>query len=46
MLKHDKTLAVATFEGLIREMCDRAHEELDATRARLEALQADRDPPG
>lgn len=46
MLKHEKTLAVSTFEGLIREMCAQANEELDATRARLEALQAERDPPG
>lgn len=46
MLQHDKTLAVATFESLIREMCQQAEEELSATRARLQALHADRDPPG
>lgn len=46
MPKHDTTLAVATFEGLIEEMRARASAELDATRARLEALNAERDPPG
>lgn len=46
MAKHDTTLPIAAFAGLIDEMCVRASEELDATRARLEALGAERDPPG
>jgi hypothetical protein len=46
MLQHEKTLAVATFEGLIRELCERAEEERRAAEARLQALRADRDPPG
>lgn len=46
MPKQEKTLPIATFEGLILEMCARASAELDATRARLEMLGAERDPPG
>ncbi|MCC7072614.1 MAG: hypothetical protein IT383_14900 [Deltaproteobacteria bacterium] len=46
MAKHDTTLPIDAFAGLIDDMCTQASAELDATRERLEALGAERDPPG
>ncbi len=46
MATHTTTLPIAAFAGLIDEMCAQATAELDATRERLQALDAERDPPG
>ena len=43
---HEKTLPITAFQRLLEELCARATAELRATRARLEALDAERDPPG
>ncbi|MBI1948189.1 MAG: hypothetical protein HYS27_21040 [Deltaproteobacteria bacterium] len=46
MPSYEKTLPITAFQGLLEEMCAAAAAELLATRARLEALDAERDPPG
>lgn len=46
MASHEKTLPIKAFQSLLEEMCERAAAELHATRARLQALDAERDPPG
>lgn len=46
MPNHEKTLPITAFQGLLEELCAMAAAELLATKARLEALDAERDPPG